>query len=52
MEEKQTKANTYHTNIRLPMDMYKKLEKIAETQERNISEQIRFIIKKYLESYE
>lgn len=49
MKEKQTKENTVHTNIRINKSDYEKLQKIAEDNERNISEQIRFIIKKYLE---
>lgn len=49
MEEKQTQENTKHTNIRLNLDTYTKIEKLAKKDERTVSQQIRLMLNKYLE---
>jgi len=48
MEVKQTSDNTKHTNIRLPIDIYTKIENLAHKNQRTISGQIRFMIDEYL----
>lgn len=49
MTEKQTKENTVHTNLRIGKNDYDKIKKIADENERTVSQQIRLILKKYLE---
>jgi predicted DNA-binding protein len=48
MESKQTQENTKHTNVRLPADMYDAVDALAKQAQRNISQQIRYIIQEYL----
>lgn len=52
MTEKQTKENTVHTNLRIGKSDYDKIKKIADENERTVSQQIRLILKKYLEMME
>jgi len=49
MIEKQTSENTKLLSIRLPVDLYGKIEHTADQSERTISQQIRFMLQKYLE---
>ena len=48
MDNKQTKENTKHANLRLPVDMYAAIEEMAKQAQRNVSQQIRYIIQEYL----
>lgn len=48
MEEKQTRDNTKHTNLRLPMSLYNKIETLAKNSERTVSGQIRFMLQEYI----
>lgn len=48
MENKQTNDNTKHTNIRLPINTYDKIESLAVKNQRTVSGQIRFMIDEYL----
>ena len=50
--EKQTKENTKQTSLRMPIEMYKKIEELADVNERTVADQIRFMLKKYLELLE
>lgn len=49
MNTKQTSENTKHTNVRIDSDVYKKIEMLAAKNERTISNQIRYMLKRYLE---
>lgn len=49
MEEKQTRDNTRHINIRLPHETYEEIEMLANKSERTISQQIRFMLQKAIE---
>jgi predicted DNA-binding protein len=48
-EYKRTKDNTYQTSLRLPKELYEKIEKMAIDNERKPAEQIRHMLKKYIE---
>lgn len=48
MDEKQTPDNTKHTNIRLPIDLYDKVEIMAKGSQRTVSGQIRFMLQEYI----
>lgn len=48
MNNKQTTENTKHTNIRLDINFYKEIETLAKTNERTVSEQIRYMLKEYI----
>jgi len=52
MQNKQTQENTKHTNLRIPLETYEKIERLAKESERTISQQIRFIIEKYFQIIE
>jgi len=43
-----TGENTYQTSIRIPMELYKEIEKMANDNERKPAEQIRFMLKEYI----
>lgn len=47
--EKFTSANSKSVTIRIPNDLYEQIVKLAKTSDRKTSEQIRFMIKKYIE---
>lgn len=49
MNEKMNKENTFQTSLRLPIELYKKIQKMAEKNERKPAEQIRFMLKEYIE---
>lgn len=48
-EHKITKDNSYQTSLRMTKELYKEIEKLANENERKISEQIRFMLTKYIE---
>ena len=48
MKDKQTQKNTKHTNIRIDIETYNEIERLANNAERKISEQIRFMLKEYI----
>lgn len=50
--EKQSKENTKQTSLRMPMEMYEKIEQLSDTNERTVADQIRYMLKKYLELIE
>ncbi len=52
MNKKMTQENTYQTSLRLPKDLYEKIKDLAEKNERKPAEQIRLMLKKYLELIE
>lgn len=43
------KDNTYQTSLRMPKDMYEKIKEMADKNERKPAEQIRFMLKEYIE---
>lgn len=51
MEEisKKTQKKVKHTTVRIPIDIYKEIEKEANENERDISKQINYMLKKYIE---
>lgn len=49
MNEKMNKENTFQTSLRLPRELYKKIQQMAEKNERKPAEQIRFMLKEYIE---
>lgn len=49
MNEKMNKENTFQTTLRMPLDLYQKIQKMAEKNERKPAEQIRFMLKEYIE---
>ncbi len=49
MNEKMTHENTYQTSLRLPKDLYDKIKELAEKNERKPAEQIRLMLKRYVE---
>ena len=49
MKEKQNSENTKLTTLRIPIETYSKIEKLAEKNERNMSQQIRYMLEKYLQ---
>jgi hypothetical protein len=48
MGDKMTGENTYQTSIRIPMNLYNEIEKLAQENERKPAEQIRFMLKEYI----
>lgn len=48
MNDKQTSENTKLTSIRLPLNVYSKIETLAAQNQRTISGQIRFMLDEYL----
>ena len=50
--EKQNKDNTKQTSLRMPMEMYKKIEELSNTNERTVADQTRYMLKKYIELIE
>lgn len=48
MDSKQTPNNTKHTNIRLPIELYAKIEALALAGERTVSGQIRYMLSEYI----
>lgn len=48
MNDKITPENTKHTTIRLPLNVYSKIEALAAKNQRTVSGQIRFMIDEYL----
>ena len=51
-KEKQTQENTKQTTLRIPMNIYEKIETLAVESERKVSDQIRFMLKRYIEIIE
>ena len=51
-EEKFTNSNSKIITLRMSNEMYDIVTKLAEESDRDISKQIRFIIKKYIEIQE
>ena len=49
MEDKMTKENTYQTSIRMPKELYQKIKDMADKNERKPAEQIRYMLKEYIE---
>lgn len=49
MTTKMTKENTLQTSLRLPRELYDKIQKMAEKNERKPAEQIRYMLKEYIE---
>ena len=49
MREKINEENTKQMTIRFPMPLYEEIEKLAIESERTFADQVRFIVKKYLE---
>ena len=49
MEEKRTKDNSKSLTIRISIEQYDKIKKLAEESERDVSKQIRYILDKYLD---
>lgn len=49
MNEKMNAENTYQTTLRLPIGLYEKIKELAEKNERKPAEQIRHMLKKYIE---
>ena len=47
MQDKQTHENTKLTSIRIPIELYEKIEKSANENHRSNSGQIRYIIEQY-----
>lgn len=47
--EKFTDKNSRSVTVRMPMEMYEQIEKMAKSAERKPAEQIRFMIRKYIE---
>lgn len=45
---KQLKDNTYQTSIRLPIELYEEITKLAEASYRTNADQIRFMLAEYL----
>jgi len=48
MEDKQTQENTKQTSVRMPMNLYEEIEKLADKAERKPAEQIRFMLREYM----
>lgn len=48
MGEKMTKENTKQTSIRVPVELYKKIEEMAYNSQRKPAEQIRFMLMEYI----
>ncbi len=48
MNNKQIQENTKLTTIRIPIQTYEKIERMAKENERNVSQQIRFMIEQYI----
>lgn len=44
-----SKDNTYQTSLRIPVEMYEKIKDMAKKNERKPAEQIRFMLKEYIE---
>lgn len=51
-DEKFTSSNSKTITLRMSNEMYDKVKKLAEEADRDISKEIRFIIKKYIEIQE
>lgn len=51
-KEKYTDANSKGISMRIPNELLDKIDELAEKAERTRSEEIRFIIKKYIEIQE
>lgn len=49
MTEKMNKDNTYQTSLRMPKELYEKIKIMAEKNERKPAEQIRYMLKEYIE---
>lgn len=49
---KKTKQPTIQKTVRIPKDVYVRIEQIAAEQERDVAKQINFMLKKYLEIME
>lgn len=49
MTEKMNKDNTYQTSLRMPKELYDKIKEMADKNERKPAEQIRFMLKEYIE---
>lgn len=49
MEEKYTPDNSRTISLRLPNDLFDQIRLLCEKSERNTSEQIRYMLRKYLE---
>lgn len=43
------KENTKQTSLRLPKEMYEEIEKLARENERKPAEQIRYMLKEYID---
>lgn len=52
MPEKQTQENTKQTSLRIPIDIYNKIVVLADDSGRKTAEQIRYMLKKYIEIIE
>jgi hypothetical protein len=48
LREKQTKDNIKHMNIKVPVDLYEKMELMAMLSERTISGQVRYMLQEYI----
>lgn len=46
---KKTENAIKNTTLRIPMDLYEEIQKEAEEQERDVSKQINYMLKKYFE---
>ncbi len=49
MAEKMNKENTKQTSLRLPKTLYDEIEILASKNERKPAEQIRYMLKEYIE---
>lgn len=51
MEEmaKKKKSTVKLTTVRIPMDLYEQIEQEAKEQERDVSKQINYMLRKYME---
>lgn len=49
MSEKMNNENTYQTTLRLPIELYEAIKIMAKKNERKPAEQIRHMLKKYIE---
>jgi len=48
MIEKQTKDNTKHVNIKMPIDLYEEIHEMAINADRKDSQQIRYMLSEYI----
>ena len=46
---KKNKNTVKVTTVRIPMDLYEQIEKEAKEQERDVSKQINYMLRKYME---